>query len=130
MGLKRRTNLLHALRRDRIAGAWLALLLLFVPFIQPLSEANAADKPFAAVICSTFGMPGKAVLPGLADDCAACIAGQHAPLFTISAGALPADVILPSSGSGPADFSSPLTRPVAANQWKMKPPGHAPPLSL
>jgi hypothetical protein len=130
MGLKRRISLLHALRRDRISGLWLAILLLFVPFIQPLSEANAAEKPFAAVICSTFGVPGQAAVPGLADDCATCIAGQHAPQSAVPADEDSAAIFLPFSGSGPAGFSSPLTRPVAASQWKMKPPGQAPPLSI
>ena len=95
MGLKRRTHLLPAVRRDRISGLWLALLLLFVPFIQPLSEANAAGKPFAAVICSTFGVPGQAAVPGLADDCATCIAGQHAPQSAVPADGLSAKVFLP-----------------------------------
>ena len=105
MGLKRRISLLHALRRDRISGLWLAILLLFVPFIQPLSEANAAEKPFAAVICSTFGVPGQAAVPGLADDCATCIAGQHAPQSAVPADEDSAAIFLPFSGSGPAGFS-------------------------
>jgi hypothetical protein len=117
-------------RRSRFAGVWLAMLLLAVPFIQPLSEANAAGKPFAAVICSAFGSPGGAVLPGLADDCPACIAGQHTSQFTISGGALPADILVPAFRSGASDFPSPIALPAAASQWKIKPPGHAPPLGI
>jgi hypothetical protein len=75
--MKRRPNLFNAFRRDRLAGLWLAALLLFVPYLQPLSEALAAGKPFAGEICSTFGTSGKAAMPGLADDCSACISGRN-----------------------------------------------------
>jgi hypothetical protein len=124
--MKRRPNLFNAFRRDRLAGLWLAALLLFVPYLQPLSEALAAGKPFAGEICSTFGTSGKAAMPGLADDCAACISGSHAPQL----GAVPADGVLlllrlPELDS--VDLS--LDRYALASPQKrwFAPPGQGPP---
>lgn len=118
---------LGMLRRERAAGIWLAFFLLLVPFLQPLAEANAAGKPFAAEICTAFGQPGKAALPALADDCAACIAGHAAQASIIPADELSSAGIHPLPVSGPADFPSPLTRTDAADVWWMKPPAHGPP---
>lgn len=123
-------HLLGILRRDRVAGIWLAFLLLLVPFLQPLAEANAAGKPFAAEICTTFGQPGKAALPALADDCGACIAGHWNPASLIPADELASAVIHPLPVSGSADFPSPLTRTDAADVWWMKPPAHGPPSGI
>lgn len=128
MGQIRRASVLQDLRRDRIAGAWLAIVLLFLPFLQPLAEAKAAGKPFAAVICSSYGVSGNAVFPGLADDCPACVVGHHVPLFSVPAAT--AECVLPLAGAEPADFPSPLSRPLAASPWKLKPPGQAPPFSV
>lgn len=120
-------TLLNIFRRDRIPGLWLALLLLLVPFVQPLAEANAAEKPFSAIICSTFGVAGKAAIPGLADDCAACVAGQHAPVLVVAAVQAPVLAVPSSKASG---FSLSATALITTVQWTLKPPGHAPPFSL
>ena len=125
----RRQTLLNIFRRDRVPGLWLALLLLLVPFIQPLAEANAAEKPFLAVICSTFGIAGEVAIPGLVDDCAACIACQHAPVLAVLPANASAAVFVVTS-SKPPRFSLPATALGAAGHWTMKPPGHAPPVRI
>lgn len=125
--MSRRQTLLSIFRRDRMPGLWLALLLLLVPFVQPLAEANAAGKPFSAVICSTFGVAGEAAIPGLADDCAACVAGQHVPILAVASVQAPVFAVLSSMASGFAQRASALE---FAGHWTLKPPGHAPPFSI
>ena len=125
--MKRRPNLFNAFRRDRLAGLWLAALLLFVPYVQPLSEALAAGKPFfSGEICSTFGTSGKAALPALVDDCAVCIANTHTPQVA----ALPADFtgIAALAGSdASAAFSADRSAPPAPSKLWIAPPGQGPP---
>ncbi|MAW89280.1 MAG: hypothetical protein CMJ42_22400 [Phyllobacteriaceae bacterium] len=87
---------LASLRRDGLAFAILAAVVVLVVHAKPLAEAKAAGSPFAGVICSSFGVvqPGSGQLPGTppgADDCPFCLAGAHAqPLLSVSPPALPA----------------------------------------
>ena len=124
--MKCRANLFDAFRRDRLAGLWLAAILLFIPYVQPMSEALAAGKPFAGEICSTFGTSGKAAVPAMADDCAACIAGSHAPQLA----AVPADVARtiapPFSLANPAYTGHEPPLPQRPKRW-LAPPGQGPP---
>jgi hypothetical protein len=123
--MKRRLNLFNAFRLDRLAGLWLAALLLFVPYVQPLSEALAAGKPFAGEICSTFGTSGRAAVPALADDCAACIAGSHAPqVAAIPALGEPCLVRPEQASIGHSFDRQELARP--EKRW-FAPPGQGPP---
>lgn len=128
--MRLRPSLFSAFRRDRLAGFWLAALLLIVPFIQPLSEAHAAGKPFAAEICSAFGTQGKAVIPGLADDCAACIVGTHAP--QLSAGPQGgAEAILPDLfAASLADLAIAPGHVPDGQRRRLMPPGQAPPSDI
>ena len=121
------SQLTSVLRRERFAGVWLAFILLLVPFLQPLAEANAAGKPFAAEICTTFGQPGKAAIAGLADDCGNCISGHARPVSVIPADEWASAWLHLLEVAGPADFPSPLTRTDAADVWWMKPPAQGPP---
>lgn len=115
-----------ALRRDRFAGLWLLLLLLLVPYVQPLSEAMAAGKPFAAEICTSFGASDKASAPVAADDCPDCIAGSHAAIKAF----LPGDWNTRDAYSGAVTASylvSDRDEPgIISKRW-LAPPGHAPP---
>ncbi len=127
MRTSRRHTLLSTFRRDRTPGLWLALLLLLVPFVQPLADANAAGKPFSAVICSTFGVAGEAAIPGLADDCAACIAGQHAPVMAVAPVQATVFAVAPFIASFFSLHADPLD---IVGRWTLKPPGHAPPFNI
>lgn len=130
MSLQVHQSLLRIFRRDRILGLWLALLLLIVPSVQPLAEANSAEKPFSAVICSTFGVAGEAAIPGLANDCAACIAGQHAPVLAVTPSKLEAEQIalVERTTIGVRQQSANPLSP--SDSWKLKPPGRAPPAGI
>lgn len=119
-------GLFKAIRRDRLPGLWLAALLLFIPFLQPLSEALASDKPFAAEICTSFGKKDGASAPVAADDCAACIAGAAGPALSA----------LPDSGTMVGQplrnfdvitfLAGRLPNPPVSGTW-LAPPGQGPP---
>lgn len=69
------TALLAMCRKERKLGVLLALLLVLVPFLHPLAEANAAGRPDAGVICSSFGAADGKINPAMPDDCPMGIAG-------------------------------------------------------
>jgi hypothetical protein len=124
--MKRRLNLFNAFRRDRLAGLWLAVLLLLVPYLQPMSEALAAGKPFAAEICTSFGSLDKAVTPVAADDCPSCISGSHVPQPAYMPDGVTA---LPMQWAEEQKFRPELTDTgggLYAKRW-LAPPGQAPP---
>lgn len=125
-GMKQETSLMQVFRRDRLVGVWLALLLLLSPYLQPMSEAMAAGKPFAAEICTSFGASDKASAPVAADDCPDCIAGSHAAIKAF----LPGDWNARDAYSGAATASylvSDRDEPgIISKRW-LAPPGHAPP---
>lgn len=78
---------LGSLRRDGLAFAILAAMVMLAGYLQPLAEAKAANGPYAGVICSTFGAAkagpdGSPVDPASADDCPLCVASAgSAPLL-------------------------------------------------
>ena len=115
-------------RHERMLGAWLAFLLLLVPFIHPLAEANAASRPDAGFICSSFGASGKVTAPAQADDCPfgmAC-AGLAVPAAPL----LAAWVALRFHWD--ALVVAAITNEIAPKPhgiWN-RPPGHAPPLPV
>jgi hypothetical protein len=124
--MKRRSNLFNAFRRDRLAGLWLAALLLLVPYLQPMSEALAAGKPFASEICTSFGSLDRAATPVAADDCPSCISGSHVPqpsympdgTAAIPASLAEAPIFRPTRTDGAGEHGS--------KRW-LAPPGQAPP---
>lgn len=130
MAARHWTGFFLGIDRDRPLMAVLGLLLLLVPVFHPLAEAFAAGKPYASVICTTFGarrsldQSGNSQ-PGAADDCPCCIAcSTHCG----AAVPLPAAAVLPSPSGKPLHvvpprFQAPL-RPFEPN----RPPGRAPPL--
>ena len=124
--MKLRPNLFNAFRRDRLAGLWLAALLLLVPYLQPMSEALASGKPFAAEICTSFGSLDKAAAPVAADDCPSCISGSHVPQpASLPDGA----TALPAQLAKEPKFRPALTDTggrLCAKRW-LAPPGQAPP---
>ena len=123
--MKRRSKLFEDFRRDRLAGLWLAALLLFLPYVQPLSEAMAAGKPFAAEICSSFGVPDKASSPVAADDCPDCIAGTHAPQFAAISPDAYGTVVPLLRPFATVAFERPAAA-LEAKRW-ISPPGQGPP---
>ena len=124
--MMRRPNLFGAFRRDRLAGLWLAAILLFIPYVQPMSEALAAGKPFAGEICSTFGTSGKAAVPAMADDCAACIANSHAPQLAAITAVGDGAIVPAISLDDPAFSAEPHALPLPSKRW-LAPPGQGPP---
>ena len=73
---------LASLRRDGLAFAILAAVVILIVHAKPLAEAKAAGSPFAGMICSSFGAvqpdPGQTPeTPPGADDCPFCLAGAH-----------------------------------------------------
>ena len=123
-------TLLNAFRHDRLRGVWLALFVLCVPYFHPIAEAFAADKPFAAEICSGFGQADRDPLPAMADDCPMCLSGTYAPSVGADPATNPADLEPVFLALAPADFPSPLTRVDEAQKDWLLPPGRAPPAAL
>lgn len=118
--------MLTALRRERLAGVWLALFILLLPFLHPLSEANAANRPFASEICTTFGQTGKAALPGLADDCPVCVVANCGMDLTTTSADF--SIMRHPLVAQAADFHKPSDHVAFASANWLQPPGQAPPL--
>lgn len=120
---------MSALRQDRRAWQMMSIFVLLLPFFHPLSEANAANRPFSAEICTTFGQTGRAAVPGMADDCPLCIIGDETrQLFVPTA-------FESVAFFGLNTFAIEIRFPHAVSQgsndhtrW-LHPPGQAPPLS-
>jgi hypothetical protein len=119
-------NVLTALRRDRLHGVWLALFVLLLPFLHPIAEANAANRPFASEICTTFGQTGKAALPGLADDCPVCIVANG--MLDVNTTSSNFSVVRHPRIVQVADFHKPNDHIAFARANWLQPPGQAPPL--
>ena len=115
-------------RHERMLGAWLAVVLLLVPFLHPLAEANAAPWPDAGFICSSFGSSTNSTTPAQADDCPFGITCAG-----LAVAAVPPFANLDTLEFHRGDFAAARV-PVAIfinplPAWE-SPPGHAPPLSL
>ena len=123
-------TLLNAFRHNRLRGVWLALFVLFIPYFHPIAEAMAADKPFAAEICSGFGQTDRDPLPAMADDCPMCVSGTYAPSIGADLANNPADLQPVFLALAPADLLHPFTRVDEAQRHWLLPPGRAPPAEL
>ena len=114
------------MRHERVLGALVGFLLLLVPFIHPMAEANAAARPDAALICSSFGLSGNDEGPAQADDCPMGIAGCAAAAApATNYGLVWEDIHLPQTlDLVPLRLVSADGRAII--DWS-RPPGRAPP---
>ncbi len=128
MNMKTRdiNNMLTALRCERLPGVWLALFVLLLPFLHPLAEAKAANRPFASEICTTFGQTGKAALPGLADDCPVCVVANGGMDLTTTCADF--SIIRHPLNVQATDFHKPCDHVAVVTANWLQPPGQAPPL--
>jgi hypothetical protein len=124
-----KTGIFAGFRSERRLGVWVGLLLLLVPFFHPMAEANAAGRPNADVICSSFGSAADEVNPAGADDCPmginCCVAA--AALDTGLARAWDEVTFIEASANIPLPLAS--TRDSEFGLW-LRPPGQGPPASF
>jgi hypothetical protein len=131
MDKRRHHGLIDGLRAELVLFLRVTLIVLAVPLIHPLAEAEAAGRGqgggHAGVICTAFGANHAAgdQLPGAPDECPCgvlcAISALALPANTVSAAAVPLRPETPVAVLLGAEGASRPTRSV-------RPPGHAPPV--